>query len=80
MSEIDGAQATSIVQRYFLERYGEYGVIMFEVENAEFSHDRWVVKCSFFRSLLSPAKSVYTVVVRPDGKIDSVTKEEKMIQ
>ena len=77
-TEIDGRQATKLVQQYFTEQYGVFGVNVFEVVNAEYDKNekRWTVRCSFYRTLLGPQKSVYEVVVYLDGRIGSVTMIE----
>ena len=74
--EIDGRQATRLVQDYFMEQYGQYGVTVFEVESLEYDKDekKWTLECSFFRTLLTQQKSHYSVVVYLDGKIGPVKK------
>jgi|GEM_PF-3444355 len=77
--KIDGSEATSRVQRYFSDQYGSAGVVLFEVERAYFDkeNDKWVVKCSFYRTMLSPMKSMYTIEVYSDGTLGNIVKEEK---
>jgi len=77
--EIDGRQATRIVQDYFNEQYGIFGVVLFEILNATYDEEKksWTVDCSFYRTAAASQKDFYSVVLHSDGRIGSVKKIEK---
>lgn len=77
-AKIDGRRATKIVQQYFMEQYGAFGVNLFEVQNVNYNEndESWTVECSFYRTMLTQEKSFYSVVVHSDGTIGPVRKIE----
>lgn len=78
-TEIDGRRATQLAQQYFVEQYGPYGVLVFEIESAEYnqSDKSWTVTCSFFRTFMTAQKSYYSVVIYSDGRIGPVKRIEQ---
>lgn len=77
MSEVsDGRTATIEVRKYFEQTHGPLGVIGFEVDDVTYLQDRkaWSVKCRFFTSWGSMAKTSYEVMVSEDGKVLEVKK------
>jgi hypothetical protein len=77
--EIDGREATRVVQNYFMERYGQFGVNLFGVESVEFDEKKkvWTIICSFYRTLAATQEDFYSITVRLNGKIGSVKKLPK---
>jgi hypothetical protein len=74
--EIDGRQAARFAQNFFIEQYGSFGVVLFEVTNVDYDEEKkmWAVTCGFYRTLVAPQMEFYTVLVHSDGRIASVKK------
>jgi len=70
MSALDGRTASSIVRDFFHKAHGPFGALMFEVESAELSGDKWLIRCCFYPNFFAIAKVRYEVEVDArDGRI-----------
>jgi len=77
MNEIDGRTASMIVRDYFHETHGPLSALMFEVESAGFSEDKWLIRCKFYPSPFATAKVRYEVEVdAKNGRILRVKQLE----
>jgi len=79
MSELDGREAALKVREFFHDTHGPLGVLMFEVESADFNGGKWHIRCSFYPSFLATAKVRYEVVVDAEsGRILEVNQVEEV--
>lgn len=71
-----GLKATRAVRDYFSQVHGEWGVLLFQVEQVSFVEEskQWVIQCSFWPAPGAPARVVYGVRVSEQGEIVKVEK------